>query len=234
MNKNKKLRKGMTLVEVIVAMTIMFLIFDAVVMALGVAVRQSARTRARDVRTGGQAAQVAKNEPSAMTPAAGGNSYTAKFTEVGAGSSLIQNKGSLDLYNSNFAPAYNNTVDNFKFGYQLKTFGATVSTTNDSANNQYMIKLNNPRDEIVVVTAEKTNDQAYFYTGSSTQPRIHYSPTYTRIIQPHSSITYGWCNAAGPSGFVMNFECTQAGITYGPFNSFTASADGLININIPE
>lgn len=77
--KDKKNSKGMTLVEVVVAMTIFAMVAGAVMTAISGAVKQTAKNRKRDLEVGQQANAVRKNSNDEVTDL---GEYTISFNDT--------------------------------------------------------------------------------------------------------------------------------------------------------
>lgn len=219
--KNKKNSKGMTLVEVVVAMTIFAVIAGAVMTAVAGAVQQSAKNRKRDLEVGQQANAVRKNSNDEVTDL---GEYTISFNDTrGLKTEKVQ------MYEADAAQFGTD------FGFQVKSFqiGSIGSTpTKNAQDEEYKLVVVNQTSENI--TAYVTVDNGYIYEGeSSITGYIHTSPVYTRTIQAKDDsgtdgkAEFGFCltGSSFSSGDVKIRFVTDSNVTYGEYTLSAANFD---------
>lgn len=189
MKKIKKLSKGMTLVEVIVAMTIFALSAACIMSVVGAAMKMSNRSRRRDLETAQQANAIGKKSDTELTKT--GDGYEIVFTPTGGTSKTVAG------INTYAADAAQFGAD---FGFQIKTFGKgslnRLSTTIDlSVGNEYKFDIQNNLSESV--TAYVTINKGYVFEGyNSNSGYKHSSKSYARTIAAGNSADFGYCNGS--------------------------------------
>lgn len=192
MKKIKKLSKGMTLVEVIVAMTIFALASACIMSVVGAAMKMSNRSRRRDLETAQQANAVGKKSDQETAIIGSMKDYTITFTPVGGGSAKTVND--ISLYAADAAQF------GADFGFQIKTFGKgslnSLSTTIDpSMGNEYKFEIQNNLSESV--TAYVTINEGYVFEGDNSNSGYkHSSKSYARTIATGNSADFGYCNVS--------------------------------------
>lgn len=181
MKINKNNLKGMTLVEVIVAMTIFVLSFGAVLTILSGAFHQTNRNRRRDIESGEQAAAVGKKSTQDLTQF-GHNTFNITFSGPYNASSVV------NLFEAN------QRTFNQDFGFQYKTFqnGALdgLDTVNPNSD-EYVFTIDNVSNKEITVKVDISNG-TIFEGSSGSYGYIHPSRIYTRTIKPNSSINFGY------------------------------------------
>lgn len=219
--KNKKNSKGMTLVEVVVAMTIFAMVAGAVMTAISGAVQQTAKNRKRDLEVGQQANAVRKNSNDEVTDL---GEYTISFNDTrGLKTEKVQ------MYEADAAQFGKD------FGFQVKSFqiGSIGSTpTKNAKDEEYKLLIVNQTSENI--TAYVTVENGYIYEGeSSITGYIHTSPVYTRTIQAKDAsgtdgkAEFGFCltAAAFSNGDVKIRFVTDSNVTYGEYSLSAADFD---------
>ncbi|WP_178182713.1 type II secretion system protein [uncultured Ruminococcus sp.] len=218
--KNKKNSKGMTLVEVVIAMTIFAMVAGAVMTAISGAVQQTAKNRKRDLEVGQQANAVRKYSNAEVTDL---GKYTLSFDDSRGETKEVQ------MYEADAAQFGTD------FGFQVKSFnvgGFTATATENTSTAEYKVSLINQTNENI--TAYVTVDNGFLYTGkSSATGYIHTSPLYVTTIQAKSDTgidgkaEFGFCltAAAFSNGDVKIRFVTDSNVTYGEFSLSAADFD---------
>lgn len=229
MKKNKKLLKGMTLVEVVVAMIIFFLMFSTIISVFAVSLKQINLSRRRDLRTAEEAMVVGKKVKADAAGVnkdldpVGENEYTVTFDD-GRG----KTSNNISLYQAKSASAFKSD-----FGFQLKTFGKSDSffgmNTENNASDEYRFKITNDRADTVTmyVTINGSND--YIYEGSTGNGYIHSSKVYVRTIAPRQSIDFGYKNNAADAFNNISIQYIASGVTYNISNPIKNGTTGYDN-----
>ena len=214
MKKNKKLLKGMTLVEVVVAMIIFFLMFSAIISVFAVSLKQINLSRRRDLRTAEEAMVAGKKVKADAAGRneylikVGGDNYTVTFDD-GRG----KTSNNISLYQAKLDSAFKSD-----FGFQLKTFGKSDSffgmNTENNASDEYRFKITNDRADTVTmyVTINGSND--YIYEGSTSNGYIHSSKVYVRTIAPRQSIDFGYKNNAADAYNNISIKYVASNVTF--------------------
>ena len=188
MKKNKKNLKGMTLVEVIVAMTIFAISFAAVLTILSGAFQQTVRNRKRDIESGDQAAAIGKKSDQDLTQV-GSSTFQINYSGGGYNASRP-----VTLFQAN------QQTFNQDFGFQYKTFqNATLEGLDTSNNNadEYKFVVINPSTSTDTITIRVTIATGTIYEGNyDSYGYIHPSKVYTRTVEPGKSINFGYKNDA--------------------------------------
>ena len=215
-NKNvPKQLKGMTLVEVVVAMIVFFVMFSAIISVLSVSLRLTTLSRSRDIKTGEQASQINKKSDTEMNNE--GNNYQVVFNDTNAGKTDISS--GKNLYKSVFARAGET------FDFQLNTFGAPFGSipTNYSGSNDYRLSITNSLSEPVTLYAVITNSDgnSYFYTGDPTTGYVHPSTLYMKHINSGGSIEFGFHDENNPSNDLKYYAVSQSGVHYGDYTGLS-------------
>ena len=210
MKKIKKLSKGMTLVEVIVAMTIFALASACIMSVVGAAMKMSNRSRRRDLETAQQANAVGKKSDQETAVIGSEKDYTITFTPVGGGS--IKTVNDISLYAADAAQF------GADFGFQIKTFTSgtinSISTVN-SKDDEYKLNIENNSSENITAYVEITD--GYIYEGSTTDGYKHSSKSYVRTVQANKSADFGYYNSLFNAGAITIRFVTDSGTTYGAY-----------------
>ncbi|MGN0594840.1 MAG: type II secretion system protein J [Hominimerdicola sp.] len=203
MKKNKKLLKGMTLVEVLVAMIIFFLMFTTIIGVLSVSLKFINQSRFRDLRTADQAVAVGKkvSGESDLQQVGSSSGYTVKFEDP-MGLTPPRSSNTIDL----FEALSGATRFGDEFNFQLKTFGqygdfnGLTTPVTALKSNEYRIQITNMKSENVTlyVTISGTGD--FIFEGNSDNGYIHTSKVYVKTIAANS----------GSAGTVIDFGYSQS------------------------
>lgn len=190
MKRNKKLRKGMTLVEVVVAMTVFAILSLGVSMTMCAAVKAANRNKQRDVSVGKQAENVS-NKNSDGTSVKGGK-LVMQFTD---------SSGNVYKVNSD-KNVYQSSEEEFsgKFGFNLKTisdagaFGVTMVTPapSDTKHHRFDITNNSTTDSITVRLTIPETETGNVYEGDPVYGYIHTAKTYTITVEPGLTRCFGY------------------------------------------
>ena len=176
---NKKLSRGMTLVEVLVAMTIFAIMAGVILSVITRANSTANRSKMRDVELAAQTNIISKGSKEQVTKIAPGG-YTGEYTVVfnipGAAADARKYSG---------VGVYETDEGEFSedFGFQLKTLknsasfnSLAITSVND---NEYWIQLENDLSEPITITI--TSKNGYIFEGTGRQ-YVHTRDTYTKTI----------------------------------------------------
>lgn len=229
MKKIQKNSKGMTLVEVIVAITIFAIMSIGIMTALGAAMLQTNRSARRDIEVGEQAETVGKKSLTGLTNITGTDDYSITFSGGGVASRTVNDIKLYQADSAQFGAA---------FGFNIKTFGKLGdmngfdtpdpipgSATYDAY--EYKIELKNTSSNSITMYVELTN--GYIYEGNRVNGYIHNSKAYTKTSNPSavtSTINFGYYNDMFSTGDISIHFVTDSNKTYGvyiidPSTSFT-------------
>ncbi len=209
MLKLKKLNKGMTLVEVIVAMAVFSAMTLGITMALAAAVKYNSRNIRRDNELNVQ--QTAIETATTAGVKAVSSAYASdeiKFTAVSNGSLILTVDGLTEY--SALKSAYNS--DDFNF--QVKTISSTALGTQRVVfveDDEYKIEITNLSSEDIMVTLTAENgeiyegDHDYDSAGLSYYHTIPGYTTTTGEVIVEDSLTGDVVNTA-PSGLEVGYE----------------------------
>ena len=203
MKSNKHNKRGMTLVEVIIAMSIFAIVAGCVLTAIAGAMQQTTKNRKRDIELGAQMNAVGKFDTAKGSTNGG---YTVSFKSETVGVS-DRNQDSVSLYVAN--------LDEWgsDFGFTLKGVngGATFNnvtidpdTSKPESKGQYkfVVEADPTLNLDVKVVAELNNTSTsigYIYEGSTTTGYTHSSHTYTRLMPSSGNIQFGYFNESPES-----------------------------------
>lgn len=234
MKKFQKNSKGMTLVEVIVAITVFAVMSIGIMTALGASMLQTNKSARRDIEIGEQAEAVGKKSLSQLNPTDAANpDYSIKFSGAG----LIKDADQIKLYQADGAQF------NSSFGFYIKTFGKETemdggldtSDPNPSIDaNEYKIVFENLSGKNDVadakeITAYVTLTKGYIYEGSRTDGYIHTSTSYTRTSNYTTAtkkFNFGYYNDAGFSSGDLKIRFVDSdGLPYGEYSLSASNFD---------
>ena len=229
MKKNKSLSKGMTLVEVIVAMTIFAIMASTIIAVLGAAYRQIDRSKRRDIEAAQQAAAVNKKDN--VTKISGATDYKIVYTPTSGGTSQTANN--IKLYQSNDAQFGGD------FGFNMKSLTSNTAVAVPTPNpdpsdpdfaNQYKIKFTNTSHKAVNIYV--TISSGYVYEGNASTGYLHTSCSYVRTAQPDTGgtdniVDFGYRTLSFAPGDIKVRFVSEDNSVYGDISldaaSFTAT-----------
>lgn len=190
MKKNKKLRKGMTLVEVIVAMTVFSIMTLGIMMSLSAAVKAANRNKQRDMSVGRQASNVSNNNKGSTSVK--GGKLVMQFTD---------SSGKVYKVNSD-KNVYQSSEEEFsgKFGFNLKTIsdagalGVDMITPDpsDTTHHRFDITNNDTVNSITFRVTIPDTETGNVYEGDPVYGYIHTAKTYTITIEPGQTRCFGY------------------------------------------
>lgn len=219
MKRFKKNSKGMTLVEVIVAITVFAVMSIGIMTALGASMLQTNRSARRDIEVGEQAQATAQKSKTKLTNVVDDTTtYTIDFGALLSGS----NPTDVKLMQSDGAQF------NDAFEFNLKTFGKTndfseesdlnVNVSASTTPNDYKITLKNTSNNSITLYAELTN--GYIFEGNpnmvSGKGYVHSSKKYTKTSENQtvrSEIQFGYHNDSFALGDIKIW-CIDSDGTY--------------------
>ncbi len=210
MKLKNKLSRGMTLVEVLVAMTIFAVMASAIFTVILHANKTANRAKMRDVELSTQTNIVGKknkalDELTELNPAgiSGGN-YKILFQSPQAG----KGEGNVDN-----VKVYETNEGMFEtdFDFKLKTVisassltGLTLQT-DQLRDNEYLLKFTNNRPESVIVRFSLTD--GHIFEGSG-QQYVHTRNNYSKVIPSGASADIGFYNSNSSSVGAIAVEVT--------------------------
>lgn len=225
MKRIQKNSKGMTLVEVIVAITIFAIMSIGIMTALGASMLQTNRSARRDIEIGEQAETVGKKSLTELTDITGTGDYSITFS----GGGISKTATNIKLYQADGAQF------NDAFGFNIKTFGKQTdmndnldtpdpdptSATYDA--DEYKIVFDNKSTQSVTMYVNMTN--GYVYEGNRTNGYIHSSKAYTRTSNPTTTplVNFGYYNDSFAVGDITVRFVTDTNVTYGSYSISTAN-----------
>lgn len=232
-NKNK-LRSGMTLVEVVVAMAVFAVMTLGITMTFAAVVKYNARNMRRDYELNRQQTAIEKNTIEDMKIYK--NSFKGRSIQYVAPSGAVLGTVA-DVTEYNAVKSQQNASD---INFEVKTFSSVpLGSTPVSFNkDDYKFKLafTNMSEQTVDIRIETT--EGTIYEGDSATGYRHSSPLYKRVMQPASYDDHGVMQA--PSGFEIGFDNPAA--DYSNINYTSSSlrlsvyVDGTLKLssNIPN
>lgn len=225
MEKNKKNSKGMTLVEVIVALTIFTIMAACIMAVIGAAIKSSNRSRRRDLELAQQANAAGKLSEQELTQIGTANAYTVRFTPVGGGTP--KEIADISIYQSS-AAQFGSQIE-----FNIKTFLKGNWQNLNAVNNEedeYVFVINNelPENVTAYVDIADTSD-GYIYEGAPSTGYRHSSRSYVRTIsKKEGSVSgyadFGFKDSAYATGNISIRLVTDSGATK---NVVDASKDQL-------
>jgi prepilin-type N-terminal cleavage/methylation domain-containing protein len=229
--KNKKLKPGMTLVEVIIAMAVFSSATLAITVALAGALKYNVRNTRRDSELNKQQSAVEKNTAAGVSVRNNSinSAKTLKFTAV--------NGDSVSITGINQYQAIKSEANSEDFNFQIKTFSSTplgsTKVKSDKSANQFKITfLNNYSKDVDV---KVTINGGKLYEGDPSTGYVHSSSTYTRTVNGTDTSEAAWRNDAvleesDEEGVTASVAPT--GFSFGYENSAISSVDVPITITI--
>lgn len=208
MKNNKKLSQGMTLVEVIVAMTIFAIMAAAITTIIVFSNKTVNRSKMRDLELSTEKNIIGrKNLASDQLTEVHPNSYMGDYKIIFENAKLTGENPHVDnvkLYETHEGPFEE------QFDFQLKTVvpssslnGLAISNLGD---NEYCIHYINNLAEPIHVTMTITD--GHFFEGSG-QQYVHTTSTYTRTIMAGATADIGYFyNGTGSPN--INFKITTS------------------------
>lgn len=232
-NKNK-LRSGMTLVEVVVAMAVFAVMTLGITMTFAAVVKYNARNMRRDYELNRQQTAIEKNTIDDMKIFK--NSFKGRSLQYVAPDGTVL--GSIDeVTEYNAVKSQQNASD---INFEVKTFSSVPLGSQPVSFNKddYKFKLSftNMSQSTVDVRIETT--EGTIYEGDADTGYRHSSPLYKRVMSPASYDDTGSMQA--PSGFEIGFDNPAA--DYSNINYTSSSlrlsvyVDGSVKLssNIPN
>ena len=227
MKKNKSLSKGMTLVEVIIAMTIFAVMAATIITVLAAAYKQVDRSKRRDLEGAQQAASVNKKDH--VTKLSGTSDYKIVFTPIGGGSTLTANN--VKLYQANDAQFGTD------FGFNMKSISSNTaiatptpspSPTDPDFAKQFKVKFTNTSTKVVNIYVEVSD--GYVFEGNPTTGYIHTAKSYVRTAQPDNGTTdnvvdFGFYTDSFAAGDLKVRFVTEDGSVYGTISLSSVDFD---------
>lgn len=215
MKKNKKNSKGMTLVEVIVALTIFTIMAACIMAVIGAAIQSSNRSRRRDLELAQQANAAGKLSEQELDQIGSANAYTVRFTPVGGGAP--KEVADISIYQSS-AAQFGSQIE-----FNIKTFLKGNWQNLNAVNNEedeYVFVINNELSENVTayVDIADTSD-GYIYEGAPSTGYRHSARSYVRTIsKKEGSVSgyadFGFKDSAYANGNISIRLVTDSGVTY--------------------
>lgn len=191
MNKNKKLSPGVTLVEVIVAMTIFAIMAGSIMFAIYKANYFSNRAKARDVEIATETNIIGRSKAKSrdqLVQVEATEGYTGDYKVVfnvpGRTVDPVDNVKVYETHEGRFDQ---------DFDFKLKTIakegdfnGYSITTLADY---EYLLRFKNELAESITITIKVTD--GHLFEGSG-QKYIHTTPTYVKTIPANSTADIGY------------------------------------------
>lgn len=228
----KKNKKGMTLTEVIIAMTIFGIMSAAIITALYISVQYTQRSRMRDTELAQQTEGVGKLDDTRLTQV-GTDKFNIEFSNLTVPSDPIKNT-QVTLYSAN------DVQFGSRFGFNVKTFTdgtlSSPSTTVDpTAGDEYKFFIQNNSAEDVTLIVNVSGGHIFEVANNSATGYLHTSDRYTRTIPKGSFVEFGYENAAPDATSLFFNYVNTSGVTikadYVDFASFPSSMEQSIVLN---
>jgi prepilin-type N-terminal cleavage/methylation domain-containing protein len=205
--KNRKLSKGMTLVEVLVSMTIFAVMASAILTVIAFANKTANRSKMRDVELATEANIISrKNKASDQLDQVKPNGYAGNY-------SIVFTPPPQDSVKTiNNVKVYETQEGEFNadFDFKMKTVidstslnGLTINSVND---NEYAFTVNNNLSEPITIDIEIKD--GFIFEGTGRQ-YIHTRQTYTKTIPANGSASIGYCTQNFQQGDIK-IEATTA------------------------
>lgn len=221
MKKFRKNSKGMTLVEVIVAITIFSIMAIGIMTALGTSMLQTNKSARRDIEVGEQAQATAQKSSTKLNAVVSDStSYTINYGALLAtGASNPTDVKYMQADGAQF---------NSTFEFNLKTFGnindfsdasdLSINVSASTTPNDYKILFKNTSDKAITLYAELTN--GYIFEGNpnmiSGKGYVHSSKRYVKTSENQTErgeIQFGYHNDSFSTGDIKIW-CIDASGSY--------------------
>lgn len=214
MRKNKKNSKGMTLVEVIVALTIFTIMAACIMAVIGAAIKSSNRSRRRDLELAQQANAAGKLSKQELDQIGTANAYTVRFTPVGGGAP--KEISDISIYQSS-AAQFGSQIE-FNIKTFLKGSWQNLNAVNNEADEYVFVIKNDTSENITAYVDIADSSNGYIYEGSLSTGYKHSARSYVRTVSKREgSITgyadFGFKDPAYATGNITIRLVTDSGAT---------------------
>ena len=210
MKKNKKLSRGMTLVEVIVSMTIFAAMAAAIFSVIAHANSTADRAKMRDVELATQTNIIGRigkeNNAASQLNQVSPNGYTGEYKiQFNVPGQTVDPITGVKVYETDEG------AFDAQFDFKLKTVteaGALTGLTLQSSDldtDEYLLKFKNDTTESILVQLEIAD--GYIFEGSD-QQYTHTSKTYMKVLPPNTVADIGYCDIDGTGLDAINVQIT--------------------------
>lgn len=222
MKKKRTLSDGMTLVEVIVAMTIFAVMCLGIMTILTMAIKTANTAKQRDLETAQQENSIKKQKADEL---ASEGKFTLKYKNSSGHEILTKD---VELYSAK-AKQFG-----YKFDYSLKTFQESALgfntptivdlTSTKEVQNKLVIQNNTSSD----VTVEFIIRSGYVFEGRVSNGYIHTAQSYLRTISGTSNIDFGYSYPVDETADFDIYLVDQSSLAiWGPYNPLNITYDAV-------
>lgn len=223
MKNNKKLSRGMTLIEVLVSMTIFAVMAAAIFTVIAHANKTADRAKMRDVELSTQTNIIGRigKDNNAITqlnqvkPNGYVGEYEVKFNVPASNVSQPDPVEGVKVYETDEG-AFESEFDfKLKTVTQASSFTGLTLSSSQLNSGEYLLKYRNETSESVLVQIDLTD--GYIFEGSD-QQYIHTSKSYMKVLPANSVADIGYYDLDGTG--LEGITVTVTGLVSNSFSTF--------------